>query len=213
MSQQPEPQVANNSIELSDELTLVIAEALCRHEAEMSSRKFEGFWKLHAGNFRLKARAVLHALYPLAKGKDQAITTADAEARVRKVEDGGHEFTTGDDDPDLLLGLTTDIADDGANMDTGVWWLQTLETVKARLAPQPQAAAASSLCCDGKSERNEFCCGLPPTSPATAVDAVAALQALYDAVDSCVELTPEVMQQARAALQASRQPVTQQGGQ
>lgn len=65
---------------------------------------------------------------------------ADVEARVRKVEDGGHEFNTGDRGLDLLLGLTTDIADDNANMDTGVWWLQTLEEIKARLSAHPPQA-------------------------------------------------------------------------
>lgn len=140
---------------------------------------------------------------------------ADVEARVSKVEDGGHEFTTGDDDLDLLLGLTTDIADDNANMDTGVWWLQMLETVKARLAPQPQAVAASS--------------------PATAVDAVVLtdqqivgfleaagveFQSFMGGIAGTKHIhatagsqdVSKILVGFRAALQASRQPVTQQAG-
>lgn len=50
-------------------------------------------------------------------------------------DDDCHEFNTGDDDLNLLLGLTADIALGKANMDTGVWWLATLEKVQARLIP------------------------------------------------------------------------------
>lgn len=48
--------------------------------------------------------------------------------------------------------------------------------------------------------------GMPPlrTAAPVAVDVVKAFQALYDAIDSCVELTPEVMLRARAALQSAR---------
>jgi hypothetical protein len=47
-------------------------------------------------------------------------------------------YTTGDDDLDLLLSLTDDMSSGKAGHDGAVWWLSTLEKVKTRLQ-QPAA--------------------------------------------------------------------------
>ena len=49
--------------------------------------------------------------------------------------DGKPEFTVIDDDLDLLLNLGADMVKGQCNMDTGIWWLQTLDKVLDRLRP------------------------------------------------------------------------------
>lgn len=192
-----------------------------------------GKYDLYAGAppAHVPADAILFRDVDLSPEKQAEKFARENMARVRKVENGGHEFTTGDDDLDLLLGLTTDIADDNANMDTGVWWLQTLETVKARLAPQPQAVAASSPAHHMLARMAEVTAHLPDPwcEPVTAVDAPAQLpesmsrdeMLKYYSDYANLQSTEALRYQKRireleAALQASRQPQpqpqAQQGG-
>lgn len=49
----------------------------------------------------------------------------------KKDKDGN--FNTGDDQIDLLLGLTEDMVLGNANMDTGIHWIETLNKLKQRL--------------------------------------------------------------------------------
>jgi len=53
------------------------------------------------------------------------------------------EFTLEDPDLNMLVNLAADMAQGRANMDTGVLWLETLEKVRARLAPQAQPEQAA----------------------------------------------------------------------
>lgn len=66
------------------------------------------------------------------------------EPSVSKDNEGN--FTTGDSELDLLLGLTEDMVSGNANMDTGLWWSSTLSQVKARLTRSaPSAIVQAAL--------------------------------------------------------------------
>lgn len=52
-------------------------------------------------------------------------------------------FTTPDNDLNLLLELACDLSKGRCNMDTGIWWLQTLEGILARLMPKDLAVKES----------------------------------------------------------------------
>lgn len=75
-----------------------------------------------------------------------ALAAANETARqVQAAREDDGNFNTGNEDLDLLLGLTEDMARGHANMDTGMLWLTTLERVKTQLAPAaPPAPPANS---------------------------------------------------------------------
>jgi len=63
--------------------------------------------------------------------KIAALAKAISEAEVPKSPDGNYH--TGDEDLDLLLGLTEDMAEGRGNMDVGMLWVSVLERVMRKL--------------------------------------------------------------------------------
>lgn len=63
---------------------------------------------------------------------------SEVDRSAPKSPDGN--FKTGDEDLDLLLGLTEDMATGNGNMDTGLWWSEVLGRVKLKLGAAPAKA-------------------------------------------------------------------------
>jgi hypothetical protein len=87
---------------------------------------------------RLKASAGLasqasreHAMQEeITQWRARAVAQAQT-ATLTRGDDGN--YNTGDQDLDLLLGLTDDMVQGNANMDTGLLWMSTLERLQTKL--------------------------------------------------------------------------------
>ena len=97
-----------------------------RHEE--ATRRAKHLTGSDSNNSGVLMEALCNLLEATIAEKTAAQAVADAEEP--------DTFTTPDNDLNLLLELGCDISKGRCNMDTGIWWLQTLEGILARLMPK-----------------------------------------------------------------------------